>query len=103
MNDVAFAGSGVAACTNRWLFIVIIPGCISGKMSVYLNSSQIINRSTGLTDTQVSTFIEARAALRAPPVHGPHTSPVRSLVADPVHTPTHTHQKVHHYLFVKKL
>lgn len=36
-----------------------------------------------LTDTQVSTFKVAGAALRAPAVHGPHSAPVRRLVAGP--------------------
>lgn len=46
----------------------------------------------GLTNTKVSTFKEAGAALRASPVHRPHSSSVRRLVADPVHvTHTHTH------------
>lgn len=49
--------------------------------------------TTGLTDTQVSTFVEAWTALGAAPVHGPHTPAVRRLVADPevdTHKDTHT-------------
>lgn len=35
-------------------------------------------------DTKVSALVEAGAALRASAVHGPHSSPVRRLVTDPV-------------------
>lgn len=35
-------------------------------------------------NTQVPTFVESRAALRATSVHRPHSSPVRCLIADPV-------------------
>lgn len=48
---------------------------------------------TGLTDTQIPTFVEAWTALGAPPVHGPHTPAVSRLVADPegdTHRDTHT-------------
>lgn len=44
------------------------------------------NERGQLTNAEVSAFIEAGAALRAPPVHGPHASPVRRLVADPANT-----------------
>lgn len=41
--------------------------------------------SAGLTGAQVCAFEEARTALRAAPVHGPHSSPVGRLVANPAH------------------
>lgn len=41
------------------------------------------NERGQLTDAEVPAFIEAWAALGTPPVHGPHASPVRRLVADP--------------------
>lgn len=53
--------------------------------------------STGLTDTQISTLVEAWTALGAPPVHGPHTPAVRRLVADPdvdTHTQRHTQAQI---------
>lgn len=44
------------------------------------------NERGQLTNAEVSAFIEAGTALRAPPVHRPHASPVRRLVADPANT-----------------
>lgn len=44
---------------------------------------EIRGSSAGLTDTQISTFVEAWTALGASPVHGPHPPAVRRLVADP--------------------
>lgn len=43
----------------------------------------------GLTDAEVPALVEAGAALGAPPVHGPHATPVRRLVADPANTGRH--------------
>lgn len=44
------------------------------------------NEGGQLTNAEVSAFIEAGTALGAPPVHRPHASPVRRLVADPANT-----------------
>lgn len=44
------------------------------------------NKQGQLTNAEISAFIEAGTALRAAPVHRPHASPVRRLVADPANT-----------------
>lgn len=52
------------------------------------------NEQGQLTNAEVSAFIEAGTALRAPPVHRPHASPVRRLVADPANTGRQKSQSV---------
>lgn len=57
---------------------------------LFENQNVFLFKGQTLTDTEVSTLVETWAALRASPVHGPHTFPVRCLIADPGDTQIHT-------------
>lgn len=63
---------------------------------LFENQNVFLFKGQTLTDTEVSTLVETWAALRASPVHGPHTFPVRCLIADPGDTQIHTHT---HYMY----
>lgn len=65
---------------------------VSASSGETLSFSSLKQANEGqLTNAEVSAFIEAGTALGAPPVHRPHASPVRRLVADPANTGRQNH------------
>lgn len=68
----------------------------SGRLFIFFVKT---NERGQLTNAEVSAFVEAGTALRAPPVHRPHASPVRRLVADPANTGRQNHNPFFFFFF----